>query len=140
MSNEIANAFQEYRHQVAISLIEGNDLRTAYRRADEHVSFSAFEAGWNASRKDAESWRDTAKFNEKCWQEERGVMIDKIQSARDEADSLRKMQGRTEETVIARVCGYTPGQSQVELRLDQRGPLPSWLELGEPVTVARNPA
>jgi len=37
--------------------------------------------------------------------------------------------------VSAKVCGYTPGQSQVELRLDQGRPLPAWLELGESVTI-----
>ncbi|MBS3184495.1 hypothetical protein JIQ88_05380 [Pseudomonas sp. PCH44] len=38
------------------------------------------------------------------------------------------------EMVSAKVCGYTPGQSQVEFRLDQ-GRLPAWLELGESVTI-----
>jgi len=41
-------------------------------------------------------------------------------------------QGRS---VVARVCGYTPGMGMVEFRLEQRGPLPSWLELGERVAV-----
>ncbi|MFJ2379866.1 hypothetical protein [Pseudomonas protegens] len=35
--------------------------------------------------------------------------------------------------VTARVCAYTPGMGQVELKLP--GNLPSWLELGEVVTV-----
>lgn len=39
------------------------------------------------------------------------------------------------EMVSAKVCGYTPGQSQVELRLDQDRPLPAWLELGESITI-----
>lgn len=39
------------------------------------------------------------------------------------------------EMVSAKVCGYTPGQSQVELRLDQGRPLPAWLELGESITI-----
>ncbi|PNG30983.1 hypothetical protein [Pseudomonas protegens] len=36
-------------------------------------------------------------------------------------------------SVVARVCAYTPGMGQVELKLP--GNLPSWLELGETVTV-----
>lgn len=36
-------------------------------------------------------------------------------------------------SVIAHVCAYTPGLGQVELQLP--GNLPSWLELGETVTV-----
>ncbi|WP_085600328.1 MULTISPECIES: hypothetical protein [unclassified Pseudomonas] len=36
-------------------------------------------------------------------------------------------------SVVARVCAYTPGLGQVELQLP--GNLPSWLELGETVTV-----
>jgi hypothetical protein len=42
------------------------------------------------------------------------------------------------EALRARVCGYTPGKSSVELRLDERRALPQWLELGEPVTVRRH--
>lgn len=41
----------------------------------------------------------------------------------------------TEHMVNARVCAYTPGQSQVELQLIPHRPLPSWLELGQAVTV-----
>lgn len=41
----------------------------------------------------------------------------------------------TEQMVSARVCAYTPGQSKVELQLIPLDPLPSWLELGQPVTV-----
>ncbi|AVD86003.1 hypothetical protein [Pseudomonas sp. SWI44] len=41
------------------------------------------------------------------------------------------------EMVSAKVCGYTPGQSQVELRLAEIRTLPSWLEIGETVTVHR---
>lgn len=36
-------------------------------------------------------------------------------------------------SVVARVCAYTPGMGQVELKLP--GNLPTWLELGEEVTV-----
>ena len=39
------------------------------------------------------------------------------------------------EMVSAKVCGYTPGHAQVELRLCPSGPLPAWLELGEAVVV-----
>ncbi|MDP9504568.1 hypothetical protein Q7O60_16345 [Pseudomonas protegens] len=40
--------------------------------------------------------------------------------------------------VAARVCAYTPGLGQVELKLP--GALPSWLELGEVVTVQQGGA
>lgn len=40
--------------------------------------------------------------------------------------------------VAARVCAYTPGLGQVELKLP--GALPSWLELGEVLTVQQGGA
>ncbi|WP_409286902.1 hypothetical protein [Pseudomonas guariconensis] len=33
----------------------------------------------------------------------------------------------------AKVCGYTPGEAKVELRLEGARPLPLWLELGESI-------
>jgi hypothetical protein len=41
-------------------------------------------------RTEIAEWKDTVKFNEKCWSEERGTMIDKLQSARAEIEALRK--------------------------------------------------
>lgn len=42
------------------------------------------------------------------------------------------------ESLEGRVCGYTPGQSKVQIRLDA-GAIPEWLEIGESVTVASAP-
>lgn len=39
-------------------------------------------------RAEVEEWKGTLKFNEGCWSEERGTMIDKLQSARTEVERL----------------------------------------------------
>jgi hypothetical protein len=42
---------------------------------------------------EAKEWKDTVKFNEGCWSEERGTMIDNLQAARAEIERLKGGQG-----------------------------------------------
>lgn len=43
-----------------------------------------------ALRGERDEWRETVRFNERCWSEERGVMIDRFTQAERQRDELRK--------------------------------------------------
>ena len=47
-----------------------------------------------ALREEVTEWKDTVKFNEKCWSEERGTMIDKLQESRMRIKELDLLFGR----------------------------------------------
>ena len=47
-----------------------------------------------ALRGEVTEWKDTVKFNEKCWSEERGTMIDKLQESRMRIKELDLLFGR----------------------------------------------
>ncbi|WP_262381416.1 hypothetical protein [Pseudomonas sp. WS 5079] len=47
-----------------------------------------------ALREEATEWKDTVKFNEGCWSEERGTMIDKLQESRMRIKELDLLFGR----------------------------------------------
>ncbi|QYM99548.1 hypothetical protein K1T36_21015 [Pseudomonas protegens] len=50
MSEKMREAYKMRRAKLAGLLIQGEDWPGAYRRADEILSWSCFEAGWQASR------------------------------------------------------------------------------------------
>lgn len=45
-------------------------------------------------RGEVAEWKETVKFNEKCWSEERGAMIDKLQESRMRIKELDLLFGR----------------------------------------------
>ncbi|MFL1495073.1 hypothetical protein [Pseudomonas antarctica] len=47
-----------------------------------------------ALRGEVAEWKDTVKFNEKCWSEERGTLIDKLQESRMRIKELDLLFGR----------------------------------------------
>ena len=47
-----------------------------------------------ALRGEVAEWKETVKFNEKCWSEERGAMIDKLQESRMRIKELDLLFGR----------------------------------------------
>lgn len=47
-----------------------------------------------ALREEVTEWKDTVKFNEGCWSEERGTMIDKLQESRMRIKELDLLFGR----------------------------------------------
>lgn len=47
-----------------------------------------------ALRGEVAEWKDTVKFNEKCWSEERGTMIDKLQESRMRIKEMDLLFGR----------------------------------------------
>jgi hypothetical protein len=50
MSDKMLEAYKMRRAKLAGQLFQGEDWPAAYRLADEILSWSCFEAGWNASR------------------------------------------------------------------------------------------
>lgn len=60
----------------------GPDWEAAPDATGKWVRASDFDADQSdraALREELAEWKDTLKFNEKCWSEERGTMIDKNQ-------------------------------------------------------------
>ncbi|MCJ7959129.1 MAG: hypothetical protein MUW57_21960 [Pseudomonas sp.] len=50
MTDKMREAYKLHRAKLAGQLIQGEDWPGAYRRAEELLSWSCFEAGWKASR------------------------------------------------------------------------------------------
>jgi len=50
MTDKMREAYKMHRAKLAGQLIQGEDWAGAYRRAEELLSWSCFEAGWKASR------------------------------------------------------------------------------------------
>lgn len=50
MSDKMREAFKIHRAKAAARLVQGDDWASAYRLADELVSWSSFEAAWQESR------------------------------------------------------------------------------------------
>ncbi|MBI6556531.1 hypothetical protein YA0850_29650 [Pseudomonas veronii] len=50
MTDKMREAYKMRRAKLAGLLIQGEDWPGAYRRAEEILSWSCFEAGWQASR------------------------------------------------------------------------------------------
>jgi len=50
MTDKMREAYKMRRAKLAGQLIQGEDWPGAYRRAEEFLSWSCFEAGWKASR------------------------------------------------------------------------------------------
>ena len=50
MSDKVREEFLKMRSGLAGQMLQGNDWESAYRAADEIVSYASFEAGWQASR------------------------------------------------------------------------------------------
>lgn len=64
----------------------GWKTRTLYSATPELAELQATIARLTA---EVTEWKDTVKFNEGCWSEERGTMIDKLQTARAEIERLK---------------------------------------------------
>ena len=50
MNKQMHQDFKKHRAKLAGQLVQGEDWPSAYRMADELLSWSSFEAGWLASR------------------------------------------------------------------------------------------
>lgn len=122
MSNEPIPFKREDRYVV----IKRSDLdklspldRDVVQSNIEHISAILF--GWNVQERDCLVIESDWPEYEPAW-----AAIE----ARVTRQPATLPQGSA---VTARVCAYTPGMGQVELKLS--GALPQWLELGETVTV-----